>query len=57
MKIQKKIWGWGGGGGWVRLGWGGGRSEVFVNLKKKYFFFWGGGGGARVDVNREVKFL
>ena len=37
----------------------GGGSEVFVNFKKKnifFIFFWGGG-GARVDVNREVKFL
>ena len=37
------------------------RIKVFVKIQKKSFLFWGGwgwgGGGARVDVNREVKFL
>ena len=59
MKIQKKNWGGGVGGGsggqWEGSGWGGGqggcerRIEVFVKIqKKKIFFFWGGvgsGGG------------
>ena len=53
MKILKKNLG--GGSGLE----GGG--EVFDNLNKKNIFFFGpkfgGGGGARVDVNREVKFL
>ena len=48
MKIKKNYWGVG------QVSRGGG-SEVFVNFKKNYFFF--GRGGARVDVNREVKFL
>ena len=43
MKIQKKIFFWGGGvgGGSGGVGWGGG----------------GVGGGVRVDVNKELKFL
>ena len=66
MKIQKKFWG-------VGLGGGGGhgrceqRSEVFVKFQENiyiffffFFFFLGGGGlvrGVRVDVNGEVQFL
>ena len=61
-----------GGGGGGRVGGQDGcerRIKVFVKIQKIYyfFFFWGGGsgrggggsrvGGARVDVNREVKFL
>ena len=68
MKIQKKNWGGGTGGGGVYggVGFGGGvqdgcerRIEVFVKIHKKM----GGGGpggrfgGVRVDVNEELKFL
>ena len=73
VKIQKKIFFWGGGrwGGRVGLGGQSGcerRIEVFVKIPKK-IFFWGGGlgggrgggggvgGGVRVDVNEELKFL
>ena len=70
VKIQKKIWGVGSGGG-GRVGGGGQggcerRIEVFVKIQKKKFFFFGGvrggegrvgGGGVRVDVNEELKFL
>ena len=70
MKIQKKIFLFGGGGGnwggekgeWGGVRLGGGqdkcerRIEVFVKIQKKN----GGGGGLgglRVDVNKELKFL
>ena len=69
MKIQKKTFFWGGGGG-VEVGLGGQsgcerRIEVFVKIQKKFFFLGGGGsvgggggrGGVRVDVNEELKFL
>ena len=59
MKIQKKIFLWGGGGGrggggsdggGVGVGLGGQsgcerRNEIFVKIQKKKFFFFGGGGG------------
>ena len=66
MKIQKKIFFWGGGGGQVggmfRGGSQGGceqRIEVFVKIQKnkKKIFLGGRPGGVRVDVNEELKFL
>ena len=69
MKIQKKNFFFLGGGGGVRVGFGGQsgcerRIEVFVKIQKK---IWGGGGGrwggsrsglwVRVDLNKELKFL
>ena len=67
VKIQKKIFFFGGGGG-VGLGGQSGcerRIEVFVKIQKKNFFWGGGvggggsgsGWGVRVDVNEELKFL
>ena len=73
MKIQKKKFWWGVGGG-VGVGLGGQsgcerRIEVFVKIQKKIFLGGGGGsgggsvggggvwGGVRVDVNKELKFL
>ena len=72
VKIQKKNWGGGVGGGsggqWEGSGWGGVRVdvneiEVFVKNQKKNLGGgrWGGGSGSgwgvRVDVNEELKFL
>ena len=67
VKIQKKIFFFGGGGRVRGSDWGGCRGgwerriEAFVKIQKKTFFLGGGGGasgwGVRVDVNGEVKFL
>ena len=72
MKIQKKIFFLGGGGGQgvsgggVGVGLGGQsgcerRIKVFVKIQKKKIFFLGGGGGVgggvRLDVNKELKVL